>query len=145
MKIYPEVEELLPHRQPFLFVDRILSFDESAGEISAELNLNADMWFFKGHFPSDAIMPGVLMTEGLAQTCGLLMGLRSKIGAGEIFYLASSQMKFTQVVRPQSKLVFNARLVRSFGGLYSFEGEVLCAEKTAASGNIVLSASKKTK
>ena len=68
------IKEILPHRSPFLFVDRIMEL--KAGErIVAEKDLSPDESFFKGHFPGNPIMPGVLVTEALAQTSGLLIGL----------------------------------------------------------------------
>ncbi|MCJ7772989.1 MAG: hypothetical protein MUP22_07640, partial [Desulfobacterales bacterium] len=71
------IKEMLPHRDPFLFIDRVVEF--TSGEtITAEKDLPPDMVFFAGHFPETPIMPGVLTTEALAQACGLLLGLTWK-------------------------------------------------------------------
>lgn len=97
------IKEILPHRSPFLFVDRIMEL--KAGErIVAEKDLSPDESFFKGHFPGNPIMPGVLVTEALAQTSGLLIGLtwneKGGVATGErpgFLYLASTNMKFSSL------------------------------------------------
>ena len=76
MKFQP-IKEILPHRSPFLFVDRVIKL-KVPEEIVAEKDLSPDDHFFAGHFPGRAIMPGVLVSEALAQTSGLLLGLTLK-------------------------------------------------------------------
>ena len=68
------IQEILPHRNPFLFVDRVTDF-EGGKHIIARKDLCLDDPFFAGHFPGNPIMPGVLVSEALAQTSGLLLGL----------------------------------------------------------------------
>ncbi len=116
---------------------------DSAGEvedgrrIKASLSIDETMPFFAGHFPGDPIMPGVLITEGLAQTSGIILG--AKRGKEKrIFYLASSSIKFTRVVRPPAKIVFEAELTREFGGLFQFNVEASVGFKTVAKGSLVL-------
>src|SRR5271157_4313911 len=94
-----DILSILPHRPPFLFVDRVIKLIPDK-EIAAERLLRDDEPFFTGHFPQKHIMPGVLVTDALAQTSGLLWGLSKKaLGAvlakePEIFFLASANMKF---------------------------------------------------
>ena len=87
-------------------------------------------------------MPGVLIVEALAQTSGLIVAL-SKISDGGIFYLASNNIKFLEVVRPECTLEMRSTLDRAFGGLFQFSVEALANGKTAAKGTLVLAAPKK--
>ncbi len=132
------IKSLIPHREPFLFVDRIVNVQEGKS-ICAQLDIACDLPFFKGHFPKKPIMPGVLTLEALAQTSGLLLALsKNGVTAGSIFYLASSNIKFLKPLKPGSVLELNSRLVKEFGGLYQFEAEALSARERIASGTIVL-------
>ena len=73
-----EIIKLLPHRYPFLLVDKILSMDIEAGTILGVKNVTINESFFQGHFPGAPIMPGVLILEALAQAGGVLVSLREK-------------------------------------------------------------------
>ncbi len=135
-----EIKKRLPHRAPFLFVDYVDEFIKGKS-IVAKLEVCSDMEFFKGHFPKKAIMPGVLMVEALAQTSGLIISF-SEMSEGEIFYLASNNIKFLDVVEPDVTLELRSSLERSFNGLYQFSVEAIAKGKTAARGVIVLSVAK---
>ena len=134
-----QIKQYLPHREPFIFVDSVDEF--SGSSIKASLNLRREMPFFAGHFPEEPIMPGVLMQEALAQASGLVISLQKNSGGG-IFYLASANIKFLEVVRPDCVLELRSRLERSFGGLYQFAVEACAGGKTAARGTIVLASAK---
>jgi len=144
----PDILELLPHREPFLFVDNIIEFKLNK-KIVATRYLRHDEPHFKGHFPSEPIMPGVLMTDALAQTSGLLWGFSKKESKGAsddqectIFYLASDQMKFLKPVKPGMTLVLESVFLESFGALYKYKVEALVNNKTVAKGIIVLAIQK---
>lgn len=163
-----EIKKCLPQREPFLMVDRVVDFDEKVG-IVAELDLPESLPFFKGHFPNMPIMPGVLMTEALAQTCGLYVALAKKNAAGgnsgcaagckadnpsggafggesgELFFLASSNIKFKSVVRAGATLTMKAQQGRGFGGLYSFSASAYNGRELAATGTIVLASKENVK
>ncbi len=136
-----DIKKHIPHREPFLFVDSVVS--RGAGALEASLFLSPGLPFFKGHFPGRAIMPGVLIVEALAQASGLLLSLdaaekgREPCGA-KIFYLASNSVKFTHTARPGDTLLLRSRLVKSFGTLTQFSVEAVCGNSVAASGNLVL-------
>ncbi len=135
-----EIKKHLPHRDPFMFVDAVDDFDQT--QIRARLRLKADLPFFEGHFPEKPIMPGVLITESLAQTSGLIISLSEKSDGG-IFYLASANIKFVEPVFPPAELVLNSRLDRAFNGLFQFAVEASAEGRTAARGTIVLATPKK--
>ena len=110
-----DIRAILPHRPPFLFVDKVTNLipDKS---IIAERKISPDEFFFKGHFPQKPIMPGVLITDALAQTSGLLWGLSKKKQPDkhskdpELFYLAAADMKYVSPALPATLSGFRRRL-----------------------------------
>ena len=136
------IKSLIPHRDPFIFVDRIIEVNNSS--IHAQLDVKLDMPFFRGHFPQKPIMPGVLTLEALAQTAGLLIALSRNggNGAGRIFYLAATNVKFLKPLEPDSVLELNCRILKEFGGLCQFEVEACARKSRIAAGTIVLAEAK---
>jgi 3-hydroxymyristoyl/3-hydroxydecanoyl-(acyl carrier protein) dehydratase len=136
-----EIMRILPHRDPFLFVDRVLELrvDE---QVLAQRVLREEEPHFAGHFPSRAIMPGVLITEALAQTSGLLLALsameRGERPQGDLFFLARADMKWTEPVTPGETLLLEARLQRNLGPLTAFKVRAYTRKKDVASGNLTL-------
>ena len=134
---------ILPHRPPFLFVDRVLSLDPHTS-ILAERTLRADEPQFAGHFPGRPIMPGVLVAEALAQTSGLLLGLSDKAAgaahspAPKMFFLAATSIKFTTPARPGDVLRLSAVADKSLSGLHRFQVEATVGKKLIASGALTL-------
>lgn len=132
--------QILPHREPFLFVDRIVDF--SGGDrIETEFKLSPDLVFFKGHFPGQPIMPGVLVTEALAQTCGLLIGLKyahDEEKKAARYFLARSEMKFTRPAYPGERLDMDAALGKAFGTLFRFDVTAAVGERRIAAGTLSL-------
>ncbi|MDX9868111.1 MAG: 3-hydroxyacyl-ACP dehydratase FabZ [Kiritimatiellia bacterium] len=102
-KGYPgSVEELLPHRKPFLFVDRLLYFDQK--NYVAEVTYGADMWFFKGHFPEYPVVPGVILIETIAQCGGAGLVASGLIQNGVFLLVGVDNAKFRRQVRPGDTL-----------------------------------------
>lgn len=138
-----EIREYLPHRYPFLLIDRVteLSLGES---IVAYKNVSINEPFFNGHFPHHPIMPGVLVLEALAQACGIL-GFKTvnKLPAdGYVYYLVGSDnVRFKRPVMPGDRLVLSAQVEREKRGIWKFachatvddelacEATIICAER----------------
>jgi 3-hydroxyacyl-[acyl-carrier-protein] dehydratase len=102
-----EILKILPHRYPFLLVDKIVSIDLEANTIVGQKNVTMNEQFFQGHFPEAPIMPGVLILEALAQTGGILIhqkGCKDKIAV----FLNVSQAKFRNPVKPGDILYLHA-------------------------------------
>lgn len=138
-----EILPLLPHRPPFLFVDRVMKL-EPHKLIIAERALRPDEPQFAGHFPGRPIMPGVLITEALAQTSGLLIGLSEKLSSAappekpKAYFLALANMKFTHPAVPGDVLVLRATSDRQFAALHRFNVEATAGRNLIASGSLTL-------
>jgi 3-hydroxyacyl-[acyl-carrier-protein] dehydratase len=134
------IEKLLPHRYPFLLVDRVTDF-EPRKRIVAYKNVTCSEPFFTGHFPGNPVMPGVLIIEALAQAGGLLTTLTAKAEGDDregekLFYLVKvDNAKFTRQVMPGDRLELEVELRRvirnmaMYAGIARVDGEqVACAE-----------------
>ena len=98
-----EIDNLLPHREPFLFVDEILEADEK--KITARRVFSEREFFFKGHFPEYPVVPGVILIETMAQSGGAGLRKLGLIGGKALFFLASvNRVKFRRPVRPGDEL-----------------------------------------
>jgi 3-hydroxyacyl-[acyl-carrier-protein] dehydratase len=116
--------ELLPHRYPFLMVDRIVDIDGSDSAVGIK-NVTFNEPQFAGHFPGRAIMPGVLLIEGLAQTAGAICIRALKSGAPSVVYfLTIDRCKFRHPVVPGDVVEYHVRKLRNRGSVWKFSGEV---------------------
>ena len=118
-----EIREYLPHRYPFLLVDRVI--DLELGEtITAIKNVTINEPFFDGHFPGLPIMPGVLIIEAMAQAAGILgfKTLDKKPSDGSIYmFVGADKMRFKKPVVPGDQLTLKAAIVSSRSGLWKFD------------------------
>jgi 3-hydroxyacyl-[acyl-carrier-protein] dehydratase len=140
-----DIETYLPHRYPFLLLDRILSMVlEPEKKIIGVKNVTVNEPFFTGHFPGNPVMPGVLMIEAMAQAAGMLAHLAAEVDGkkGEVYYLVKvDNARFSQIVVPGDQLVLEAiqkRIKRRMGwydcqatvnGKRVASCELLCAGK----------------
>ena len=109
------VMDLLPHRYPFVMVDRVLEFKDE-NEIVALKNVTINEPYFMGHFPDNPVMPGVLQLEAMAQTAGILL-LKIKGGQKrQALFLSADKVKWRKPVRPGDQLVITAKLLKTRGG-----------------------------
>jgi 3-hydroxyacyl-[acyl-carrier-protein] dehydratase len=133
-----KIMQLLPHRYPFLLVDRVVQFD--AGKTLAALkNVTINEPFFQGHFPGHPVMPGVLVLEALAQACGLLVLLSAKdTQADMLFYFARiDNARFSQIVKPGDQLRLEVTQKRMRMGMGQFETRALVDGKVVASAEML--------
>ena len=117
-----EVKKFLPHRYPFLLIDRVLSF-ESGKNLTAIKNVSFNEPQFKGHFPDQPIMPGVLIIEAMAQATGIL-AFKSEVGKpeiGQIYMLVGvNNVRFKKIVEPGDQLEIYAEVVTVKRGIWKF-------------------------
>ena len=132
MALTTDIKSLLPHREPFLFVDAIISADDN-GSVS-EHTFTENEFFFKGHFPEYPVVPGVILCETMAQAGGAALSFQKKVPEGSLFFFASlDKVKFRNQVRPGDKVrmeITNLRvsthMIKQAGKAYV--GDTLCAE-----------------
>lgn len=138
-----DILAILPHRAPFLFVDRVIKLTPGRS-IVTERDLHATEPHFAGHFPGHPIMPGVLVTDALAQTSGLLWGLSKKANSEDteappvLFYLAAVSMKYTTPATPGDTLRMTSATERVFGKLHTFMVEAAVGKCLIARGSLTL-------
>ena len=139
-----KIMEFLPHRYPFLMVDRVI--ESSEGEsLSALKNVSVNEPFFQGHFPDQPIMPGVLILEALAQATGLL-AFSSKVvdHQNKIYMLVGiDKARFRGQVVPGDQIILNVRLKRNMRGIGLYECKALVDGRVVAEAEMMCSAQDK--
>jgi 3-hydroxyacyl-[acyl-carrier-protein] dehydratase len=127
-----EIQQLIPHRWPFLLVDRIVEYDPEAKRIVGIKGVSATEWFFQGHFPGLPVMPGVLQVEALAQTMAVYVARQPGFGDRIGLFAGIDETRFKRIVVPGDVLrleVTMDKLGSRFGrgrGVASVDGEVAC-------------------
>jgi 3-hydroxyacyl-[acyl-carrier-protein] dehydratase len=134
-----EILKRLPHRYPFLLVDRVLELDKGV-RIKALKNVTMNEPFFTGHFPHRPVMPGVLMLEALAQASAILAfdNLGVMPDENTVFYFAGiDNARFKRPVEPGDQLVLNATLERSKAGIVKFSANATVNDTLAVSADLM--------
>jgi 3-hydroxyacyl-[acyl-carrier-protein] dehydratase len=127
-----QIEKLIPHRWPFLLVDRIVEYDPARGYIKGEKAVTATEWFFQGHFPGLPVMPGVMQVEALAQTMAVYVAQQAGFGDRLGLFAGIDELRFKRVVQPGDRLTLEVtmeKLGRRFGrgrAVATVDGEVAC-------------------
>jgi 3-hydroxyacyl-[acyl-carrier-protein] dehydratase len=128
----------LPHRPPFVFVRELITCDPG---IRAECatSFASDDPIFAGHFPGNPLVPGVILTEALAQTAGIVAASGYPDGSKPLFLLSAIRgMKFFRPVRPEERIILRAKKLGQMQDLLQFEVAATVAEALVADGQIVL-------
>jgi|TARA_B100000315_G_scaffold5255_1_gene5247 beta-hydroxyacyl-ACP dehydratase FabZ len=127
-----EIKRVIPHRYPFLLVDRVTECDMDSRIVGVK-NVTTNEPFFQGHFPEFPIMPGVLIIEALAQVaCILALKVMKKEGHGSVFFTGIDKAKFRQPVRPGDQLRLELTKIKQRGMLFRFQGSAYVEEKLVA-------------
>ncbi|MGQ3890506.1 3-hydroxyacyl-ACP dehydratase FabZ [Legionella sp. CNM-4043-24] len=141
-----KILDLLPHRYPFILVDRVLDY-KPFEYLTAIKNVTINEPFFMGHFPGNPIMPGVMMLEALAQSSAILSNLSRQPSEGHeflYFFAGIDNAKFKQIVIPGDQLRLEVKLIGRKRDFWRLHGEVFVGEKLACSADL-MSASKEIK
>ena len=134
-----DIQNLLPHRYPFLLVDRVVEFHEGQSLVGIK-NVTVNEPFFQGHFPEKPVMPGVLILEALAQATGLLAFSSGNRGAqrDSLYYLVGiDKARFKQPVEPGDQLRLSVDLIKTRRGIWVFDSKATVDGNTAATAEIM--------
>lgn len=120
-----QIKQYLPHRYPFLLVDRVLDW-ESGKSITAVKNVTINEEFFIGHFPHKPVMPGVLMIEALAQTAALLSFLTKDQKPDDnavVYFIGIDGARFKRPVEPGDQLIMQVEILRASRGIWKYKAQ----------------------
>ncbi|MFC3070011.1 3-hydroxyacyl-ACP dehydratase FabZ [Phenylobacterium soli] len=128
-----EILARIPHRYPFLLVDRCEEYKPSQSIVGIKC-VTVNEPFFQGHFPGYPVMPGVLIVEALAQTGAVLMSksLEVDVGGKAIFFMSVDNCRFRAPVRPGDVIRLNVEVLRARGDVFKFRGKAVVDDKVAA-------------
>lgn len=131
------IQAILPHRPPFLFVDRIVELDRGAGICVGEWTLAEDAWIVEGHFPGYPVMPGVIILESIAQV-GAVGILTDPQHAGKIpLFAGANDVRFKRQIRPGETVRIETLITRMRGDVGWAHGRALVGDELACSADII--------
>ena len=117
-----EIKKLIPHRNPFLFVDTC-EIIVSGEHGRSEKIFSESEYFFKGHFPGNPIVPGVIIVEALAQTAGIVVSYKLRdFEEKSVLFMSVNKAKFRKPILPNDKVSFEVKFINSVRDVYKFEG-----------------------
>jgi len=130
---FAEVMQRIPHRYPFLLVDRAEDYQPHKSIVGIKC-VTANEPFFQGHFPGNPVMPGVLIIEAIAQAGAVMMSksLNADVGGKTIFFTSLDNCKFRSPVRPGDVLRMPVEVIRHRGDVFKFKGQAFVGDKIAA-------------
>ena len=132
-----EIKKILPHRFPMLLVDRVTITEEKKKAVGLK-NVTANEDFFNGHFPGLPIMPGVLIIEAMAQSCGVLLGEGGELKGKAVFFMSINNAKFRRPVVPGDQLRMEVELTRSKSMFALFHGKSYVGDELAAEADMMV-------
>ena len=131
-----EIKKIIPHRYPFLLVDKIIECDDDT-QIVGIKSVTMNEPFFQGHFPEFPVMPGVLIVEAMAQVaCILAMRVLKKEGHSSVFFTGIDGVKFRKPVVPGDVLRLELTKIKQRGELFRFDGKALVEEQVVTQGSL---------
>jgi len=134
-----EILTLLPHRYPFLLIDRVISYKEGESLVALK-NVSMNEAYFMGHFPNQPVMPGVLILEAMAQAGAVLAYKSTKSSAadGELYYFAGiDNARFRRIVEPGDQLRLEVKVLRSKRDIWKLEGAAYVGDELACSAEFI--------
>lgn len=129
------IKQLLPHREPFLFVDAVTRLDDNF--IEAYRDIAPAEFYFAGHFPANPVLPGVLMVEAIAQAGILLVLARQEDRRGRnTLFAAVDSARFRRLVLPGDRLILTAEILASRAGVYKIHGAARVGDELACEATV---------
>lgn len=138
---YEDIITILPHRYPFLLLDRITELEIGQRVVGIK-NVTINEPFFQGHFPDNPVMPGVLIVEAMAQTGGILArlsteGLMEKNKDAPIFFMSMDKVKFRRPVIPGDQLMLEVKPIRTGSKVWKMSGQAFVNGKLVAQAELL--------
>jgi beta-hydroxyacyl-ACP dehydratase FabZ len=138
---YQDIIKILPHRYPFLFVDRIIELEPNKRVVGIK-NVTINEPFFQGHFPGNPIMPGVLIIEAMAQVGGVLArlsvpGLLEDQAKQTLYFMSIDKVKFRKPVLPGDQIVFQLEALRTGSRVWKMGGKAFVMDDLVAEAELV--------
>ncbi|MEZ4319146.1 MAG: 3-hydroxyacyl-ACP dehydratase FabZ [Myxococcota bacterium] len=132
-----EIEALIPHRAPMLMVDEVVEIEPGKRAVARKYVRDDEFWCV-GHFPGEPILPGVLMSEALAQTAGIVFAsANAERAGGNVYLVGMDKMRFRQMVRPGDVLELEVEVVEERHRMWTFSGTARVGGKRAATGTFM--------
>ena len=117
-----DIKKLIPHRDPFLFVDSCEIIKPGEHGKSNKI-FSENEYFFKGHFPGNPIVPGVIIVEAMAQTAGIVVSYKLKdFNEKSVLFMSVNKAKFRKPILPNEQIIFEVKFLNSVKNVYKFEG-----------------------
>lgn len=136
-----EIQGILPHRYPFLLIDRIIELEPKVKAVGIK-NVTINEPFFQGHFPDYPIMPGVLIVEAMAQVAGILAS-RSGAEGNIVYFMSIEKAKFRKPVIPGDQLRFEINVIQQRGNVWRFSGSAFVGDNLASEAEFTAMVSEK--
>lgn len=136
-----EIQKILPHRYPFLLIDRVLEIEPKV-KVLAYKNVSISEQVFQGHFPGHPIYPGVMIIEGMAQAGGILAFSSGALDDGEeagdkvVYFMSIDGAKFRAPVKPGDKLDFEVSVIKNKGRIWVLQGKAFVDGKLVAEAKL---------
>lgn len=130
-----EILELLPHRYPFLMVDRIVDIDTDNSAVGIK-NVTANEPHFTGHFPANPVMPGVLLIEGMAQTAGAICARTQETKSELVYFMTIDNARFRKPVLPGDRVEFHVKKIKQRGMIWKFHCEAMVEGARVAEADV---------
>ena len=131
-----DIKKIIPHRYPFLLVDRIIECDDDSRIVGIK-NVTTNEPFFQGHFPEYPVMPGVLIVEAMAQVaCILALRVLKREGHSSVLFTGIDKVKFRKPVVPGDVLRLELTKIKQRGELFRFQGQAFVGEQLVTEGTI---------
>jgi beta-hydroxyacyl-ACP dehydratase FabZ len=132
-----EILKILPHRYPFMLVDRIIEFDDASNHIVGIKNLTYNELFFQGHFPGNPVMPGVLQLEAMAQVAGVMLNSREGNDGKVAFFMSMNNVKFRRMVIPGDQLRIEIDVLRMRSRMCTVQGKAYVGDALASQAELM--------
>ncbi|MEW6115859.1 MAG: 3-hydroxyacyl-ACP dehydratase FabZ [Nitrospirota bacterium] len=136
-----EIQSILPHRYPFLLVDKVIELEPGVKAVGIK-NVTINEPFFQGHFPGNPVMPGVLIIEALAQVAGIL-AFKSGTQGKAVYFMSIDKVKFRKIVAPGDQLSLVVQVLHKRGNVWKFSGNAFAESKLMAEAEFTAMVSNK--